>query len=72
MQQANCGNIFSFYFFYFYFSVLTCSKCKFFWLWNAPLLGNCPRIVLNLQFKVLQKKAGVGGGVMGGLHRKSF
>lgn len=42
----------------FFILVLACSKCKFFWLWNAPLVGNCSRIVLNLQFKVFHKKAG--------------
>lgn len=52
------GNIFLFIFFFFFILVLACSKCKFFWLWNAPLVGNCSRIVLNLQFKVFHKKAG--------------
>lgn len=49
---------FLYIFYSFLFSVLACSKCKFFWLWNAPLVGNGSRIVLNLQFKVLHKKAG--------------
>lgn len=53
------GNMFLYIFLcYILFLVLACSKCKFFWLWNAPLVGNCSRIVLNLQFKVLHKKAG--------------
>lgn len=56
MQKATFSCIF--FVCYILFLVLACSKCKFFWLWNAPLVGNCSRIVLNLQFKVLHKKAG--------------
>lgn len=56
MQKATFSCIF--FLCYILFLVLACSKCKFFWLWNAPLVGHCSRIVLNLQFKVLHKKAG--------------